>query len=95
MLEATQRPDSVSAEKLIVDAISRRALGRSFTPVEEQLVLQNQRKLRDHYASHAEAAEKLLSVGEAPSAKNLSPVELAAWTLVCNQVLNLDEVLNK
>ena len=95
MLEATQRPDSVSAEKLIVDTISRRALGRSFTPVEEQLVLQNQRKLRDHYASHAEAAEKLLSVGEAPPAKDLSPVELAAWTLVCNQVLNLDEVLNK
>jgi len=95
MLAATQRPESVSPDKLIVDTIARRALGRSFTPIEERLVLQNQRTLRDYYASRQEAAEKLLSVGEAPAAKDLSTVELAAWTLVCNQVLNLDEVLNK
>ncbi|GIW96174.1 MAG: hypothetical protein KatS3mg110_4215 [Pirellulaceae bacterium] len=45
---------------------------------------------RNHYRRHAEAAEKLLQVGESPRDQRFEPAELAAWTVVCSTVLNLD-----
>ncbi|HZT80192.1 MAG TPA: PSD1 and planctomycete cytochrome C domain-containing protein [Gemmataceae bacterium] len=47
------------------------------------------------YAHNAEAAKKLIAVGESKPDPKLDPAELAAWTMVANVVLNLDEVLNK
>lgn len=38
---------------------------------------------------------KLLTVGESPRAKLFDAVELAAWTGLCNLLLNLDEVETK
>ena len=37
----------------------------------------------------------LLGVGDAKADDRLPRPELAAWTMVCSQLLNLDEVLNK
>jgi hypothetical protein len=37
----------------------------------------------------------LIKVGESPADPSLEPVLLAAYTMVANQMLNLDEVLNK
>ena len=49
--------------------------------------------------SHALKAEgdakALISVGESKADAALDAAELAAWTLVCNELLNLDEALNK
>ena len=50
---------------------------------------------RKHYASKPDDAKQLLAVGEAPKPEDLDPAELAAWTLVCSTVLNLDEALSK
>jgi mono/diheme cytochrome c family protein len=53
---------------------------------------------RDHrkmYDRDLEAAKGLISVGETKPSPSLDPRELAAWTMVANLVLNLDEVLNK
>jgi mono/diheme cytochrome c family protein len=47
------------------------------------------------YSRDVEAARKLISVGETKPDAKLNPAELAAWTVVANLVLNLDEVLNK
>ena len=41
------------------------------------------------------AAQKLLAVGESPADEKLPAPELAAWTLVASQVMNLDESLTK
>jgi hypothetical protein len=41
------------------------------------------------------AANKLLSVGEAPRPADLDASELAAWTAVSNVLLNLDETITK
>jgi hypothetical protein len=52
----------------------------------------------DHLATFAkdlEAARKLIAVGESKPDARLIQSELAAWTMVANLVLNLDEVLNK
>jgi hypothetical protein len=47
------------------------------------------------YQKDSEAAEKLLSVGEAPRNTQLNPAELAAWTIIANTILNLNETLTK
>lgn len=50
---------------------------------------------RSDFASNTERANKLISVGEQPAPADLDAVQLAAWTIVANLVLNLDEVVNK
>jgi hypothetical protein len=63
---------------------------------EEQLILQ--RALAQHRAdfqTHPEAATALLATGESPRHPDLDPVEHAAWTVVCNTLLNLDEALTR
>ena len=52
-------------------------------------------RLRAHYAAKPADAEALLKVGDSKSDEKLPKAELAAWTMVCSQLLNLDEVLNK
>ena len=47
------------------------------------------------YRSNAEAATKLLSVGESPRDDKLDPLDLAAWTTVATTILNLDETITK
>jgi len=49
----------------------------------------------EQYQSQPEDAKSLISVGESKPPESVDPAVLAAWTLVCNQVMNLDEALNK
>jgi hypothetical protein len=42
-----------------------------------------------------DSALKVLSVGESPRDESLDAAELAAWTMVANVILNLDETLTK
>ena len=50
--------------------------------------------MRDYEAA-PEEAKKLINVGSSTPDSELSIVELAAWTIVANQILNMDEALNK
>ncbi len=47
------------------------------------------------YANNAEAADKLNHVGDSPVDTTLDARELAAWSLVANVILNLDETVTK
>jgi mono/diheme cytochrome c family protein len=47
------------------------------------------------YQKDVEKAKKLIAVGETKPDGSLNPSELAAWTMIANLLLNLDEVLNK
>jgi hypothetical protein len=49
----------------------------------------------DTYRRDAEAAKKLITVGESKPDPTLNAGELAAYTMVGNLILNLDEILNK
>jgi hypothetical protein len=42
-----------------------------------------------------ESASQLVQVGDTKPDPSLDPVELAAWTMVGNVILNLDEVVSK
>ncbi len=46
-----------------------------------------------YYRENSEEARKLVSVGYAPQATDLDPVELAAWTNVARTLLNLNEAI--
>lgn len=48
-----------------------------------------------YFAEHPNAVEELLRVGEAPCDESLPRTELAAWTMLCNTLLNLDETISK
>ena len=47
------------------------------------------------YATDTEAARKTITVGESKPDESLDVAQLAAWTMVANLVLNLDEVICK
>jgi mono/diheme cytochrome c family protein len=47
------------------------------------------------FSRDVDAAKKLIAVGESKPDTRLDPGQLAAWTMVGNLILNLDEVLNK
>jgi hypothetical protein len=50
---------------------------------------------RARYAADTEAAGKLVAHGESKPPAGVPPEELAAWTLVANMLLNLDETLTR
>jgi hypothetical protein len=50
---------------------------------------------RTRFGKNREAAENLLKVGESPRDAKLDAVELAAWAMVANAILNLDEVVTR
>jgi hypothetical protein len=52
-------------------------------------------KQRELYQKDPQAAEKAISVGESLSKKIAAPIETAAWTLIANLVLNLDETVTR
>ncbi|WP_165233307.1 DUF1553 domain-containing protein [Aquisphaera insulae] len=48
-----------------------------------------------HYAGDQAAAKALIEAGEAKPDPKQNPAELAAWTMMGNVILNLDEVMTK
>ncbi len=62
----------------------------------ELSVLKNTLKLQlTRFEKDAEAAKKAISFGESKPKAELKPVELAAYTMVANVILNLDETVTK
>jgi hypothetical protein len=78
-----------------IDYMARRLLARPMRPEEVTVVRTVLGDLLAHYKEHADEAGKLIAVGESKADPKLDPGTLAAWTMVANQLLNLDEVLNK
>jgi mono/diheme cytochrome c family protein len=78
-----------------VDYLARRLLARPWRAEEQPVVLASLADLQAYYVAHLDDAKALLAVGEKPVDPALDPAELAAWTMLCNELMNLDEVLNK
>jgi Protein of unknown function (DUF1553)/Protein of unknown function (DUF1549)/Planctomycete cytochrome C/Concanavalin A-like lectin/glucanases superfamily len=84
-----QAPDAPLAEA------GRRTLLRPLTAAELAILVESHTGLLAHYRANDAEARALIAVGERRAEATLPPAELAAMTMVCNQLLNLDEVLNK
>ncbi|MGQ9917854.1 MAG: DUF1553 domain-containing protein [Bryobacteraceae bacterium] len=72
-----------------------RLMSRRLEPRELEILRDSWRAFLRHYDSNLEDARKLISQGESKPPENGSAAELAALTMVANQLINLDEVLNK
>ncbi len=73
----------------------RRATGRRPLPAESDVLLELCLSQREVFRADPAAAARLVRAGEAPVDPALDPVELAAWTVVMNAILNLDETVTK
>ena len=78
-----------------IDFLALRLLARPFRDEEMAVVRSSLIALRSHYKSDEAAAKKLIEFGESKADPKLEAMELAAWTMLANELLNLDEVLNK
>jgi hypothetical protein len=84
-----------AADDECIDFIARRLLARPFRPNELAVVKESLVALRANYLQRPADASKLIAYGESRPDETLHPVELAAWTMLVNELMNLDEVLNK
>jgi hypothetical protein len=89
-----QLPDGAATDERL-DFIAKRLLARPFRAEEVPIVKQSLADLLTHYQAHVDDAKQLIAVGESKADPALDPAQLAAWTMLVNELLNLDEVLNK
>ena len=78
-----------------LDFMAQRLIARPLRPAERKVVTAGMKDLLAHYNQSPTDAEKLIAVGETPADPKLDRPTLAAYTMVANQLMNLDEVLNK
>ena len=75
--------------------LAERLLARRFRPEEMDVVHRSLNELAAYYREHPEDADALLEVGASEPNAAIEAAELAAWTMLTNELMNLDEVLNK
>jgi hypothetical protein len=75
--------------------IAERLLSRPLSSKELGIVKDTLKETRAYYEANSEAAAKLIKVGESKAEDKVPVTQLAAMTMVANQLMNLDEVLNK
>jgi hypothetical protein len=78
-----------------IDFMARRLLARPLTTAELPVVQASLADLLAEYKAKPEEAKKLIAVGDSKADPKLEASELAAWTMLANELMNLDEVLNK
>ena len=78
-----------------LDFLSSHLLARPLDSREREITTKAYKDFLNYYDSHPADAKKLLAVGESQPDPKLPAPEFAALTVVTNQLLNLDEVLNK
>lgn len=76
-----------------LDEVSLSLLGRTFAPPERAVVRRTLDSALATYRRDPAAAGALLGVGGSRTDPALLPPELAAWTVIASQVMNLDESL--
>ncbi len=78
-----------------ITTLFRAATSRYPSAQEAEILRQAFEKHLAAYKSKPEEATKAISYGESKADEKLDAPELAAWTLVANLILNLDEVVTK
>ena len=78
-----------------LDYLSERLVTRRFSEAEREVSRAAYRDYLRYYDSNPAMAKKLISTGESAVNAKLPAPELAALTMLSNQLLNLDEVLTK
>jgi len=82
-------------EDRALDEMALHLLARPLNTKEKAIVEGTLGEMRAFYATRPDEAKQLVCTGESKPSGKLSVAELAAMTMVANQLMNLDEVLNK
>jgi hypothetical protein len=75
-----------------IDFLARRLVARPLSAAELPIVKQSLADLQAYYGAHAEEAKQLIMVGDSKP-RHPDVAQLAAWTMLANELMNLDEVL--
>lgn len=78
-----------------MDAIAQRLLARPLALKERAIAKAAYDDFRRYYSANPDDAARLLGSGERKADPGLGEADLAAFTMLANQMMNLDEVLNK
>jgi hypothetical protein len=78
-----------------IEMMARKVLSRPLVAAELTIVSESLETLLTHYAGDPVASKALIEIGESPTPEDLPASELAAYTMLANELLNLDEALNK
>ena len=73
----------------------RRLTARYPNQREGGIILNALNSFREIYKKDAKAAGELLMHGESKADAKIDKSELASWTMLANQMMNLDEVITK
>jgi hypothetical protein len=87
--EAGPKPESR------IDRMSEILLSRDPSPKTLAVLESSLDQMQKHYATDAKAARALVHEGESKPATNIPEPELASWTMIANEMMNLDQTLNK
>ena len=78
-----------------LDFITERLDGRKFGAAERKIVRKSLDSALTTFRSRPEDAKNLITTGATPPRKDADVPELAAWTLLASQILNLDETITR
>jgi hypothetical protein len=84
-------PDTVQR----INRMSEILLARDPSPPMAAALQTSLQQMRLHYADNPKAAHSLVEIGEKKRDASIPEPELAAWTMVASEMLNLDETINK
>jgi len=94
LAQAALKTGGATAESRL-DFVAKRVLCRPLRPEELTVGMASLASLAGYYQAHPDDAKRLLAVGESPLDAALDPATVAAWTMLVNELLNLDEALCK
>jgi hypothetical protein len=78
-----------------IDLMSEILLARDPRPQMASVLEDSLTEMEKHYRADPKAAHALVNVGEKKSDSSIPEPELAAWTMVASEMLNLDETVTK
>ena len=84
-----------TTDRARIDQLSWLMLSRPATDTEQKIFAKSLGAFRANYTANPAEAVKLLKAGDKPVDPKLPPAEVAVWTLICSQMFNRDETLNK
>lgn len=91
VLQAPATPD----DRVKLGVAFQWATARTPTAEETEILLGRLDYLRTQFQETPAEATKLLAVGQSPRDKSLPEIEHAAWTALCQLLLNLDETITR
>jgi hypothetical protein len=78
-----------------IDLMSEILLSRDTPPKMAAVLQASLKQMQKHYSADPKAARALVSTGESKPDPSIPAPELAAWTMVASEMLNLDATVTK